>query len=88
MQPPPSINGLYEQARTIVDDTGLHYLSFTVGWRASDDQTTIQVVFTVAGREELFWVVAGSEGLALDELERRVRGRAIARGEASALDSA
>lgn len=87
MQPPPSINGLYEQARTIVDDTGLPYRSFTVGWRASDDQTTIQVLFTDAGQEELFWVTAGSEGLALDELERRVRGRAIARGEMATLDS-
>lgn len=79
MQPPPSINGLYEQARTIVDDTGLPYRSFAVGWRASDDQTTIEVVLTDSGREELFRVEAGSEGLALDELERRIRGLAYAR---------
>ena len=83
MQPPPSINGLYEQARTIVDDTGLPYLSFTVGWRASDDQTTIQVVLTDSGREELFSVAAGSEGLALDELERRIRSRAYSMARSS-----
>ena len=79
MRPPPSINGLYEQARTMVDDTGLPYLRFTVGWRASDDQTTIEVVLTDSGREEPLRVVAGSEGLALDELERRIRSRAYSR---------
>ena len=83
MQPHTSINGLYEQARTIVDDTGLPYLSFTVGWRASDDQTTIQVLFTDSGRTELFCVVAGSEGLALDELEHRIRSRAYAMARSS-----